>query len=46
MQNPQLPRGNGRALLPLALFLALYLVCSLAAGDFYRMPVSVAFVAA
>ena len=46
MQTSQLQRGNGRALLPLAVFLALYLVCSLAAGDFYKMPVSVAFVAA
>ena len=46
MQTSQLPRGNGRALLPLLVFLALYLVCSLAAGDFYKMPVSVAFVAA
>ena len=46
MQNPQLPRGNGRALLPLVVFLTLYLACSLAAGDFYKMPVSVAFVAA
>ena len=46
MTDTQLPRGNGRALLPLALFLTIYLVCSLIAGDFYKMPVSVAFVAA
>ena len=46
MTDTQMPRGNGRALLPLAIFLTIYLVCSLAAGDFYRMPVSVAFVAA
>ena len=46
MSNSMLPRGNGRALLPLAVFLTLYLVCSLVAGDFYKMPVSVAFVAA
>ena len=46
MPNPQLPRGNGRALLPLGVFLTIYLVCSLVAGDFYKMPVSVAFVAA
>lgn len=46
MSNSVLPRGNGRALLPLLLFLTLYLVCSLVAGDFYKMPVSVAFVAA
>ena len=41
-----LPNGNGRALIPLGVFLTIYLVCSIAAGDFYRMPVSVAFVAA
>lgn len=46
MPTSMLPRGRGRALLPLAVFLTIYLVCSLAAGDFYRMPVSVAFVAA
>ena len=46
MPNTQLPRGNGRALLPLGVFLTIYLVCSLVAGDFYKMPVSVAFVAA
>ena len=46
MSDSTLPHGRGRALLPLAVFLILYLVCSLAAGDFYRMPVSVAFVAA
>lgn len=38
--------GNGAALLPLVLFLLLYLGCSLAAGDFYRMPITVAFGAA
>lgn len=32
--------------MPLAVFLIIYLVCSLVAGDFYKMPVSVAFVAA
>lgn len=32
--------------MPLAIFLVLYLACSLAAGDFYKVPVSVAFVAA
>ena len=46
MPNTTLPRGNGRALLPLLIFLMLYLVTSLVAGDFYKMPVSVAFVAA
>ena len=46
MTDTHLPRGNGRALLPLGIFLTIYLVCSLVAGDFYKMPVSVAFVAA
>lgn len=46
MSNSTLPRGNGLALLPLAVFLVLYLSCSLAAGDFYKMPVSVAFAVA
>ena len=34
------------ALSPLAVFLCLYLVVSLCVGDFYKMPVSVAFLAA
>ncbi|MDO5450292.1 MAG: Na+/H+ antiporter NhaC family protein [Akkermansia sp.] len=34
------------ALSPLAVFFTLYLAVSLAAGDFYKMPVTVAFVAA
>lgn len=39
-------RGNFLALTPLLVFLACYLLVSLLAGDFYRMPVSVAFLAA
>lgn len=35
---------NGWALLPLAVFLFSYLVVSLWAGDFYKMPITVAFV--
>lgn len=46
MSDTMLPRGNGRALIPLAVFLAIYLICSIVAGDFYKMPVSVAFLAA
>ncbi len=40
--------GKGRfvALLPLLLFLALYPLTSVIAGDFYCMPISLAFVAA
>ncbi len=34
------------ALTPLIVFLAIYLVTSLSVGDFYKMPVSVAFLAA
>ncbi len=34
------------ALTPLLLFLALYLVTSLVVGDFYKMPIAVAFVVA
>ena len=39
-------RGGLFALTPLLVFLASYLLVSLVAGDFYRMPVSVAFLAA
>lgn len=35
---------SGRALLPLAVFLVAYLAVSVAAGDFYKMPITVAFV--
>ncbi|MDR1880298.1 MAG: Na+/H+ antiporter NhaC family protein [Tannerellaceae bacterium] len=35
---------NVWALLPLAVFLLTYLVVSLVAGDFYKMPITVAFV--
>jgi Na+/H+ antiporter NhaC len=39
-------KGNPWALLPLAVFLVLYLVTSIIIGDFYKMPVTVAFLAA
>ncbi|WZL73331.1 Na+/H+ antiporter NhaC family protein [Clostridiaceae bacterium 35-E11] len=39
-------KGNGWALLPLLVFLGMYLVTSIVIGDFYKMPVSVAFLAA
>ncbi len=35
---------NPWALIPLAVFLLSYLVVSIAAGDFYKMPITVAFV--
>ena len=41
-QEPITP--NPFALIPLAVFLVSYLAVSLAAGDFYKMPITVAFV--
>ena len=38
--------GSLLALTPLLVFLATYLAASLATGDFHRMPISVAFLAA
>lgn len=37
------PKPNPIALLPLLVFLASYLVVSLVLGDFYKMPITVAF---
>ena len=34
------------ALSPLMVFITLYLVTSIAAGDFYKVPITVAFMAA
>ena len=44
--NPQTnqPRPNAWALVPLGVFLISYLVVSIIAGDFYKMPITVAFV--
>lgn len=39
-------KGNGWALLPLLVFLGMYLVTSIIIGDFYKMPVSVSFLTA
>ncbi|QXM06436.1 Na+/H+ antiporter NhaC family protein [Crassaminicella indica] len=39
-------KGNPWALLPLVVFLGMYLVTSIIIGDFYKMPVSVAFLVA
>lgn len=39
----QKPRASALALLPLLVFLASYLVVSLLLGDFYKMPITVAF---
>ncbi len=46
MSSTSKSRGGLFALTPLAVFLASYLLVSLLAGDFYKMPISVAFVAA
>lgn len=46
MSEKQSCRGSFLALTPLLVFLACYLAVSLVAGDFYRMPISVAFIAA
>ena len=49
-QQTQLPlRGHGRGLWilsPLVVFFVLYLSASILLGDFYKMPVTVAFMAA
>ena len=39
-------KGNPWALLPLVVFLVVYLITSVVLGDFYKMPVSVAFLIA
>lgn len=44
--NDIVKRGNGWALLPLAVFLVMYLVPSIITKDFYKMPVSVSFLVA
>ena len=38
-------KGGWWALSPLAVFLCLYLVTSLLANDFYKVPITVAFLA-
>lgn len=44
--NDIIKRGNGWALLPLAVFLIMYLVPSIITKDFYKMPVNVSFLVA
>ncbi|MBQ3187703.1 MAG: Na+/H+ antiporter NhaC family protein [Alistipes sp.] len=44
MSNTTPKEGRFLALTPLLLFLGLYLVTSLVMGDFYKMPIAVAFV--
>ncbi len=46
LQSPEpLRRGRFLALTPLLLFLGIYLATSIVVGDFYKMPVTVAFAA-
>lgn len=40
------PKPNAWALLPMGVFLVAYVLISLLAGDFYKMPITVAFVLA
>ena len=40
MQNPT--KANITALLPLVVFLGIYLIGSIIAGDFYKIPITVA----
>ena len=42
-ENSQIRRGSWWALSPLVVFLCLYLVTSLLMNDFYKMPITVAF---
>jgi Na+/H+ antiporter NhaC len=44
--SPDSPKPNGRALLPFLVFVAFYLGLSLQAGDFYKVPMPIAFVVA
>lgn len=44
--NNNAKKGNGWALLPLGVFLVMYLVPSIVTKDFYKMPVSVSFLVA
>ena len=44
MNQPNRIKGGFWALSPLLLFLVLYLATSIVAGDFYKMPIAVAFI--
>ena len=44
--QPESPKSNGRALLPFLVFVVFYLGLSLQAGDFYKVPMPIAFVVA
>ena len=44
--TPIVNKPNGWALMPLVIFLCLYLVTSIIVNDFYKVPITVAFLAA
>lgn len=44
--TPIINKPNGSALMPLVVFLCLYLVTSVIVNDFYKVPITVAFVVA
>ena len=44
--TPIVNKPNGTALMPLAVFLCLYLVTSIIVNDFYKVPITVAFLVA
>ena len=44
--TPIINKPNGWALMPLVVFLCLYLVTSLIVNDFYKVPITVAFLVA
>lgn len=41
--TPIINKPNGKALIPLVVFLSLYLVTSIIVNDFYKVPITVAF---
>ena len=41
--TPIVNKPNGKALVPLVVFLLLYLVTSIIVNDFYKVPITVAF---
>ena len=44
--TPIINKPNGAALMPLVVFLSLYLVTSIIVNDFYKVPITVAFIVA
>ena len=44
--TPIVNKPNGWALMPLVIFLGLYLITSIIINDFYKVPITVAFITA